>query len=312
MIGTTRSLMVAGFRGRGGRQRGELPDATFAYLLTLPALLVTLALLAYPLAYSFWLSLHQVTLGSGQWVFVGLQNYVTAVNSPLFVPAVLRTVYFTALVTVATTVLGLAFAMALSGDFWGRNVLRGILILPWSLSQIMLALTFGWIYNSTFGPLNGLLYDLHLIRQYIAWFADGTTALNLMAVAFVWSLVPFSALLFLGALQTVPVDLLKAAQVDGAGVMRRFWLVTLPWIRETLQIVIIIATLNGFLAFALIYILTGGGPGTDTTVLSWWGYTTAFQDFDLGQGAAIFYIMTLMVLVISILTIFAVGRGRKA
>lgn len=290
----------------------QLPDAAFAYAMSMPALLVTAALLAYPLGYSFWVSLHDVTLGAvGGWEWVGLDNYKHVVQSPLFWPSVRRTFYFSVVVVGGTTVIGMVFALVLSEDFRGRGLLRAILILPWSLSQITLALTFGWIFNSTFGPLNGLLFDLGFIDDYVAWFASGTVALNVMAVAFVWSLVPFAALLFLGALQTIPEDLLKAARVDGAGPLRRFFEVTLPWIRDTVVIVIVISALNAFLAFALIYVLTGGGPGTDTTVLAWWGYTTAFRDLDLGEGAAIFYLMTVMVLGLSLLTIFALGRREK-
>lgn len=292
-------------------RRGEWPEQAFAYGLALPALLVTLAVLAYPLVYSFWVSLHEVSL-SRPWDFVGLENYREVFSASLFWPSLKRTLYFSGVVTAATTILGLSFALVLTEEFPGRNLLRGILILPWALSQIMLALTFGWIYNSTFGPLNGLLFDLGLIDKYIAWFADGRTALNLLALAFVWSLVPFASLLFLGALQTVPEDLLRAARVDGAGALRRFFLITLPWIRDTVLIVVIIAALNGFLAFALIFVLTGGGPGTDTTVLAWWGYTTAFRDLNFGRGAAIFYVMTLMIFIISALTILVLGRREKA
>lgn len=126
----------------------------------------------------------------------------------------------------------------------------------------------------------------------------------------VWSLVPFATLLFLGALQTVPEELERAARVDGAGPLRRFLLVKVPWIRETLLIVIIISALNGFLTFSPIYILTGGGPGTETYLLSWWGYQVGFINLDLGKSAAIFYVMTLLVGLLAIVTVAALGRRR--
>lgn len=278
-----------------------------------PALVVTLVLLAYPLAYSFWVSLHEQTLGSrapAKWV--GLGNYTAVLSDPIFLPSMTRTILFAAAVVVGTLLLGTAFALALNQDFRGRSVIRGVLILPWSLSQITLALTFGWIFNSTFGPLNGALQQTGVIDEYIAWFSSGRVALTVMAVAFVWSLVPFATLLLLGALQTVPEDLHKAARIDGAGAIRRFFFVTLPWIRDTVLVVSVLALINAFLAFALIYILTGGGPGTETTLLSWWGYTTAFRDLDLGKGAAIFYLMTLAMVVLAALTALAIrGPGRK-
>ena len=124
----------------------------------------------------------------------------------------------------------------------------------------------------------------------------------------VWSLVPFATLLFLGALQTVPEELERAARVDGAGPVRRFLLVKLPWIRETVLIVVIIAALNGFLAFSPIYILTGGGPGTETYLLSWWGYQVGFTELDLGRSAAIFYVMTLLIAALAFVTVAGLGR----
>jgi multiple sugar transport system permease protein len=290
--------------------RRELSPTAFAYAIALPALLLTVALLGYPLVYSFWISLHDVSLGGSEWTWVGLGNYREALDSELFWPATLRTFYFAAIVTVLTTVLGFAFALVLSGDFPGRGLLRALMILPWALSQIMLALTFGWIFNSTYGPLNGVLFDLGLIDEYVTWFTSGGRILTLMALAFVWSLVPFATLLFLGALQTVPEALTRAARVDGANALQRLRLVILPWIRETTLIVVILAALNGFLAFGPIYVLTGGGPGTETTVLSWLGYTAGFRDLDVGLSAAIFHLMTLMILAVSALTVVALGRRR--
>lgn len=289
--------------------RRRWPDMGFAWLMTLPAVLLTLALLAYPLVYSAWVSLHEVELGARTaWPWVGFDNYSSIFKDPLFWPTVIRTLVYSATVIAGTLVLAMMFALLLTEDFRGRGVLRAMLILPWSLSQITLALTFGWIFNSTFGPLNGLLYDLHIIDHYIAWFATGTSALAIIALALVWGLVPFASLLFLGALQTVPEDLHRAARVDGAGPVRRFFAITLPWISDTVVVVVVIATLNAFLAFALIYVLTGGGPGTETTVLAWWGYKTAFQDLDLGRGAAIFYVMTLIVAALAAVTMLGLGR----
>jgi len=299
-------------RPRSRRRRGEVPESVFGYGLVAPALLVTLALLAYPLGYSFWVSLHDVTLGAAHWRWVGLDNYRDVLSDPLFKPALLRTLLFAFAVTVVTLAVGLGFALLLDDDFRGRNLLRGILIIPWSLSQVMLALTFGWIFNSTYGPLNGLLKQFGVIDEYVAWFADGKVVMGIMALGLAWNLAPLATLLFLSALQTVPRELHKAALVDGAGPLRRFALITLPWLRETVLIVTILAALNGFLVFAPIYILTGGGPGTDTTLLSWWGYETGFRNLHLGESAAIFYVMTVLVGAIALLTTWALGRSKDA
>lgn len=291
---------------------GELPESVFGYALALPALLLTVALLAYPLLYSAWASLHRIKLGQNEWTWVGLGNYRAVIGDPLFWPILERTLAFALGITASTVVLGMAFALLLTEDFAGRNLLRAVLILPWSLSEAMLALTFGWIFNSTFGPLNGLLYQLGVVRGYVRWFASGRVALGVIALALVWHLTPFATLLLLGALQTVPEELLKAARVDGAGPLRRFFLVTLPWIRTTVLVVVVLASLNAFLAFASILLLTGGGPGYDTYLLSWWGYKRGFRDLDLGQSAAIFYILTAAIFVIAVTTVRLLGRQRPA
>ena len=142
------------------RRRIELPESIFGFGLAAPSLLVTLALLAYPLAYSLWVSLNRVTLGSDKWKFVGLDNYAAIIRDPLFWPSLQRTLGFALTVTIFTTLVGLAVALLLAETFRGRGIVRSILILPWALSQTMLALTFGWIFNSTFGPLNGLLFEI--------------------------------------------------------------------------------------------------------------------------------------------------------
>jgi ABC-type sugar transport system permease subunit len=315
------SAAVSGIPGRAAasvppprrRRRWSryVPDAWFGAGMAAPALAVTLALIAYPLGYSLWVSLHEVTFGStGGWRWVGLQNFVDVVNDPLFWPSMRRTLLVAAGITVLTPAIGLVFALALNRDFRGRTVLRGILILPWSLSQVLVALMVGWIFDSTFGPLNGALKSLGLIDQYVTFFASGSTVLMVIVLAMVWSIVPYATLLFLAALQTVPEDLNKAACVDGAGALRRFVLVTLPALRETLLVVVILASLTGFLVFAPIYILTGGGPGTDTTLMSWWGYSAGFRDLDLGKSAAIFYVMTMLIAIVALLTTLALGRRR--
>jgi multiple sugar transport system permease protein len=296
------AAVAPGRAAAGGR---ELPEPAFAYLLLLPTLLVSLALLAYPLVYSLWISLFQVDVYAPvqKWTFVGLKNYVEAIRDPTFPVALFNTLYFALFTIVGATGLGLLFALVLNERFPGRAAVRVLVMIPWSLSQVMVAITFGWLFNSQFGALNGLLYQLGIIGKYQFWFADGFRALNFLGVAFVWSLVPFATLLFLGALQTVPPELHQAAKVDGANVFRRFYHVTLPWIQPTMLVVLIVATLNGFLAFALIYLITAGGPGESTTVLSWWGYSTTFRARDVGKGAAIFYLLTFIIFGLSALYI---------
>ena len=170
-------------------------------------------------------------------------------------------------------------------------------------------ITWGWIYNGTFGALNGALFQLGIIDEYQSWFTAGLSSFNFIALAFIWSVSPYAALLFLAGLQAIPDEMYQAAKVDGANVWNRFWDITLPWLRSSLLVVLVIATLDGFLAFTMIYVLTSGGPGNATTVLAWWGYQTTFTYNDFGKGAAILYMLSAMLMALSAVYIRYLHRG---
>jgi ABC-type sugar transport system permease subunit len=281
-------------------RRGEFPDWIVAALMLAPAMTLILVLQGAPIAASFWTSLQRADLAARSGEFIGLRNYAAALGDPLFGESLGNTLYFALLVIAGSTIVGLGMALILNEPFRGRSVVRVIMMLPWSLSQVVVGLTFGWILNSQFGPLNAILLRLGVIDQGIAWFRDGFVALTILGIVFAWNILPYAGLLFLGSLQTIPAELYQAARMDGAGAWSRFRAITIPSIRPTILIVLVIATLNGFIAFTLVYLLTGGGPGTATTLFSWWGFETTFRDLDLGRGAAIFYMLGMVILVITI------------
>jgi multiple sugar transport system permease protein len=256
-----------------------------------PALLLVAGTLLYPLGYSFWTSVSSVNLTDLSFRFVGFQNYLDAEQEPLFRTAVINTFTFAAITIVGTVGVGLATALVLNEPFRGRTLLRMVMIIPWSVSQVVVAVAWGWVYDGTYGLLNAILKDIGLIQAYRGWLADAHLALYLVAVAYIWSAVPFATIMYLAALQGIPQDLYRAARVDGAGALRRFRYITLPALRYATLVVLIVASLDGLLAFTLVYTLTGGGPGTATTVLSWLAYQTTFQQLRLGEGAAMFYML---------------------
>lgn len=273
--------------------RSGLTDTQFALLMLLPAVLVVAGALAFPLGFSFWTTLNSVGPNLSM-SFKGISNYVDAVHNPFFLTSLGNTLYFAALTVTATVVVGLGMALLLNERFVGRGVLRAIIIIPWAVSQVVVAIIWGWIFNGSFGLLNALLKSLGLIGSYRGWLSDPALTMNLVALAFVWSAVPFSVVIFLASLQSIPIDLYKAAAVDGADAWRRFRHIVLPSLRYAILVVLIVASLDGLLAFTLIKVLTGGGPGTSTTVLSWLGYQLSFLQLDFGQGAAVFYILVVI------------------
>jgi ABC-type sugar transport system permease subunit len=292
--------------------RVRLSEGWFAAALVAPALLVILAVALFPLLYSLWLSFTDVNLlrATGPALeflgvrlplfrFIGLDNYARVLADPLYWSSLGRTLYFVAAFVLEATVVGLGMALVLNERFAGRPLMRSLLLIPWSLSRVVVGLLWIGILDFEFGALNGLLWRLGLIDGYIAFFKDGFTALNVLVSVYMWNQAPFATLLFLAGMQSIAEDLYSAAEVDGAGYWQRFWHVTLPALRPILFLVLVLATVNGFLMLDLIYVLTMGGPGHDTTTLSWLGFQTAFSFFRFGPGTAILYTLTLLCLLLT-------------
>lgn len=269
--------------------------------MTVPTLIGVLAIMGYPWLYSAWLSLNTINPLIHTWHFVGLENYVNLTQSSDLRNALQLTVIFAAMVVVGTMVVGMIMALVLNATFVGRGAVRTIVLLPWAVTGVVVGQIFLLIFNGTFGTLNGFLYQLGIIHHYIGWLGDSNRALALIAVTAIWSGAPLAALLLLAALQGIPQNLYRAAQVDGAPTLDVFRRITFPYIRPMFLLVIILTTINAALAFDLIYVMTKGGPGNGTTVLPWWGYVTTFQFGQYGQGSAILYTLSLLILLISIL-----------
>ena len=309
--GTSIVRSPAALRRRDGRV-GRVPP--FAYAAVAPTLLIVLAVVGVPLAYSLYLSLHRTNPITKTFIYVGFDNYASLVGNADFAAALGRTAYFAAFSVAGTTVLGLAMALLLNERFFGRGVLRSVMLVPWAMAPVSVGVLWSFIYAGNFGALTGLLNDLGLGGWALPWLGDGFRALNLVALTNVWSQAPLTALMLLAGLQSMPGSLHKAAMLDGAGPVARFFAITLPWLKPNLLFISIIATINSLMAFDILWIMTRGGPGAATTVLSWLGYLTSFQFLRFGQGAAILYCLTALsfVLAIAYFAILGPRRSRPA
>jgi ABC-type sugar transport system permease subunit len=296
------------------RPRLLLSEAAFGWMLVLPAVLGIFLVVLFPLLYSFWMSFAEVNLlrQTGPAIeafgirlplfrFVGLQNYERVLAEPVYWSSLWRTLYFVGAFVAEATLVGLGMALVLGERFRGRPVMRSLLLIPWSLSRVVVGLLWIGILDFEFGALNGLLYRLGLIDGYIAFFKDGFRALNVLVSVYMWNQAPFATLLFLAGMQSISEELYMAAAVDGAGYWRRLWFVTLPALRPIVFLVLVLATVNGFLMLDLIYVLTMGGPGQETTTISWLGFLTAFSFFKFGPGTAILYTLTALCLLLTFL-----------
>jgi multiple sugar transport system permease protein len=198
------------------------------------------------------------------------------------------------MVVALVAILGVLVALLLDQSFPGRGLLRTLILLPWAIPPVVNGLMWQWIYDSKIGALNGLLTTIGAIKEYRGWLSEPLSALVALVSADVWNTLPLAVILLLAALQRIPAELYEAARMDGAGRLQTFRYVTFPWIAQVLLVVLILQTLAAIRAFDIIYVLTGGGPGTATTTLTWQTYLTTFDSLDFGRGNAYAYTVSVI------------------
>ncbi len=290
---------------RGGRPgRGELGAGLLAGLMTAPAAVFFVAIVAYPLLFALFLAFHRVgarELRSGEFPFVGLENVAALLADGVFHLALQHTFVFVAVSVAAELVLGIAIALLVNEQSVRISaVTRALILLPWAVPPIVNGLLWSFIYNSKYGYLNVLLYNLGLIGEFVQWTGNADWALLLVTIPYIWRTTPFAVLLFHAALQGIPEELYEAAEIDGAGAWRRFLHVTLPLLAPTVVVVLVLRTSFAFMVFDEIFAITGGGPGNATWTAAWYVYRTSFQPpFEIGVGAAAAYVLALIIFVIA-------------
>ncbi len=286
-------------------------DERWAMLLVLPVMAVLAIVAVYPIVHSFYTSLYDIVLTRPHRTpFVGLANYMAIFDDARFWVAVRRTTVYTIVSVVGTTALALMFALLLNEAFPGRRLLSIILLIPWATPSIVNGLMWKWIYDPSYGSLNGLLDRLGLIDRYQLWLADPDKTLLLVAQAAIWKQMPLAAILLLVTMKAIPDDLYRAAKVDGATVLQRFLHVTLPGLRSGFLLVFVYETMISIRHFDLFAIMTQGGPGDATFTVSWMIYTETFNSLRFGTGSALAFILSLATFALSYALIRFLGKGR--
>ncbi|MCY4019557.1 MAG: sugar ABC transporter permease [Chloroflexi bacterium] len=304
-------MTVAQARKTSAQERKHWDRKWIPYVLLAPAIITIVVVILSPLVTTIYYSFSNIDLIRDRTTFIGFDNYVELFSSRLFWKAVEINLKFAAIVVVVPTLMGLFFAVLLVEDFVGRGLGRTLLILPWALPWIVIGLLWNWVVHSQFGALNGLLYSLGLIDKYIPFMADENWALVFTAMASAWRQTSFSAILLLAALQTIPEDLYDAAKVDGAGMRARFRFITIAWIRPTLTIVLLYNIVLGFLQFDAVWIMTQGGPGDATMLISVLLYRYSFINFDLGMGAAVSNVLGLITMGVGLIFVRLTYRSQS-
>jgi multiple sugar transport system permease protein len=308
---TTRESALAPLVG-GRRQRGLLdPRRLTGNLLLLPAALILLAVYAFPIAYSFFLSVRQVNLIQSADIhpFIGLANYLAALSDRSLIGSIGVTAVFAAGTVALSLLIGMATALLLNDEtIRGRGLCRSLLLIPWAVSPVANGLMWTWIYQGRYGVLNAILLRLGVIAEYVNYFVNTNTAMAALIFAEVWKAMPFVALILLAALQGVRRDLYEAAHIDGAGRWARFMHVTIPSVRNVLLVILVLETMWELQSFAIIYVLTGGGPGVSTTTSNLYIYLVGFKQLQFGYSAALAHLLTLVTFVFTLVYIRVIGQ----
>lgn len=279
-----------------------------AWLLIAPALALVGLFTVYPLGSALWTSFHTSSPLLPP-TFVGLKNYEEVAVSGYFLKAFQVTVGFTLVTVTLTTLMALGAASLLRETFRGRWFLRPVTLLPWAVPLVVTGVMWRWIFNPQWGALNAVLYSAGLIDKYIPWLSDPNLAFIAVSVAHTWSQLPLATIFLLGALQTVPREQYEAASMEGAGVLDRFRFVTLPNVRTVLVIVVLFEVLMGLTAYDITYSMTAGGPGTATSLISYFTWSEAFKQLNFGHGAALAVIIAGVALVLITAILRALPRG---
>jgi multiple sugar transport system permease protein len=294
------------------RRRPLRRDTGTALLFLLPLLVLVVGLIVYPFYRAIWLSLTDKLVGYPE-RFVGLRNYAYLVEDDAFHEVIRNSLVFTVGSVGLKIATGMAMALVLNDVVRARNFFRGLFLLPWITSTVIIALTWRWMFDAFPGRgfFNSVLLDTGLLARPIAFMATPEGAMAAVIVANWWRGFPFFGVSFLAGMQSIPRDLYEAASVDGAGSWRRFWHITLPGLKH----VVIVTTLLSFILtindFNIIYVMTRGGPGAATQVFATYSYQVAFGQLRWGRGVTIsIFLMPLLIVGIVLISRYLLRERR--
>jgi multiple sugar transport system permease protein len=265
-------------------------DWVLGWLFVLPTVVVVCSLLIYPFVDAILLSFQDRFIGqTGTWI--GFQNYAELLaRDSAFIKATWVTFVITGGAVAGKFFLGMAMASALNQDVPLRNILRGLMFLPWAVPAVVTAYVWRFLFDTT-GPINGAIAEYGLMDDYIYFFSDPSTALPALVLVLIWSGTPFWTMNFLAGMQSISQEMYEAAEIDGAATFQRFWHITLPSLQSVIFVTLLLSTIWTSANLTQIFVLTGGGPNYATTTLPLLAYQVAIPGHRLGAGAAISMMM---------------------
>jgi len=294
-------------------RRFRLPrDAALGYLLLAPAAFLLILLVAYPFLTAVVMSMQKKLIGQAAAPFIGLDNYIVLLSDPTFWIVVRNVLVFAGVSVAFKLMIGTAVALALNESMPARGLVRSIMILPWALPTLVAVLIWVWMYSDVGGVINHVLMGTGLVERPVLFLSDPVLAMVSVIVVNVWRGFPFFTITLLAGLQSVGSEQYDAAKVDGAGIFARFRHVTLPGLGPVMAVVTLLSTIFTLNDFAIIWLLTKGGPGNATDVLSTLTYKVAIRGLELGKGVAVSVVMLPLLIVLIVLLTRFVNKREEA
>jgi multiple sugar transport system permease protein len=276
-----------------------------AYLFLLPGVFLFIAFIVWPMLYSLRISFFDWKIvHPEQSVFVGFQNYIDALNDPIFQRSVLNTLIYGLVTVPGQLILGTLVALLLNDRFPGRAFFRTVYYLPVITSWVIVTSLFEYLFNGQAGLVNYVLQSLGLMQTPIRWLADARLVMVPLTVLGIWKGVGWTAVIVLAGLQSIPTQLYEAAAIDGANLGQRMRRITLPLLRSTFMFLVVVLTIGALNVYISGLLINRAGSLQDEAhfVLTWMDKQT-FENFNFGQGAAISYLLTIVVFIISLIQI---------
>ncbi len=284
---------------RGDRSNSPL----LGFLFTAPSIVLMIVLLFIPMAYSLYLSFIDTSLTKPTPEFIGFDGYIKIFKDNNTWMIFRNSFLWTFLVALFQSVLGLFAALTLNRVFRGRWAVRSIIILPWVIPGVVAAMVWRLFYDAQLGFLNNTLFKLGLTQNYIDWLGLPKLAMIAVILAAIWKGFGFSMLMYLAALQGIPLQLYEASNIDGANRVQQFFYITIPSISDVIRTTLLLTAIWTFNYFEIIYVMTGGGPIRSTHIAPTYIYELAFRNFNLGDASRFSVISFVLVGIVSLVYI---------
>lgn len=272
------------------------------YLMLLPTFAILAIFMIYPIFNTFFLSTQNHVLTNLKDAgFIGLTNFKNLFQDKIFLKAAGNSLWWTVVNVSLQAFLGLIVALLLNMEFKGRRIFRTLLFTPWAVGGILVALIWSFMFNESIGVIGDLLMKLGIIKGKMSWFSNGQTSMWALTIANTWRGIPFFAISILSSLQTISLDVYESASVDGAGSWNKFWKITLPLIKDTLLLTILLRTIWTLNVVDIIYGMTKGGPNFSTLTIPVYIMMTFNDTLDSGYASAMAVVMILVLLIFSVI-----------